>query len=337
MNSRWVSALAVVAGCLSVAVVPVQAAGKYAYGGYRPYGNGAAASGFYVHVEAGLYNPRNTDAVAATVVSGGVTTQALPVWDDEMGGRLAVGYRFDSGSRLEIAVWGYESDTGIADSGTGSDVVFFGIGPAATSAGGPISSGSPGFFAVNTEFEAMIADVTYGKSAEVAERLTLEWSLGARYAHYEENHLGLYGDTTGSNLFDAAKSLEGEGFGVRAALEGRFALTPAWALKTGLGFSFLDGELTGSSSLLPRGQPGVAGAVATVFDDSRSGEIRDFDVAIEWTAWRDALRLSLGWEQSRWDGLPEDLLRNLTGSAAVLRERDSVTFSGYRLGVAFRF
>lgn len=337
MRSRMIRVgLVLLVGSLLGAATPAEARGKYSYRGYRSAGGGQEA-GFYVQVEGGLFNPRNTDAVLATTVSGGETSQVIPVWDDEFAGRFAIGYRFDDGSRVEASVWNYSTATGATGTGNGIDVLNFAIGPPATSAGMPIASASPGFYAVNIEIEGTLADVMWAKASEVSERLTMEWSLGVRYADFEESYVGLYGDTATSNLFDVDKQMTSEGVGVRAAVEGRYRLSGSLALSGSLGLSFLDGEISASSTTAPRGQAGVLGATSNVFDDSRSGEIRDFDINVVWSGQGDRLQLSLGWEQSNWDGLTSDLLRNLPGMTSTLRERDSVTFSGYKIGVFFRF
>ncbi|MDH3628532.1 MAG: Lpg1974 family pore-forming outer membrane protein [Acidobacteriota bacterium] len=336
MRSRLVQyGLGIVIGSLFLAAGPVEA-GKYSYRGYSAYGGGAE-SGFYVRAEGGLFNPRNTDQVLGSVVDSGVHSQVIPIWDDEFAGGAAFGYRFDNGSRIEASVWGYETDTGATGLGSGGDMLHFTIAPPATSGGTPISSGNPGFYAVNTQIEGTLADLTWAKGNEVGERLTMEWSLGLRYANFEESYLGVYGDTSASNLFDVGKTMQGEGVGVRAGVGGRYDLTGSVAVTGSLGVSFLDGEITANSATAPRGQAGVLGAAAVAFDDSRSGEIRDFDVNLVWSTLGSQLELSLGWEQSRWDGLTADLLRNPTGLSTTLRERDSVTFSGYKFGVFFRF
>ena len=76
---------------------------------------------------------------------------------------------------------------------------------------------------------------------------------------------------------------------------------------------------------------------AAAQDDGRSGSILDFDVVAGWHGKNDGLRFWIGWEQSIWNDITTDLVRNFPGTTAPLRERDSVTFSGYKLGVSFRF
>ena len=68
-----------------------------------------------------------------------------------------------------------------------------------------------------------------------------------------------------------------------------------------------------------------------------TGNIFDVDVAAAWHNSTDSVVVLLGWEQQTWDGVPADMMRNLPGTSVVLRERDSVTFSGIKLGVHLIF
>jgi hypothetical protein len=98
--------------------------------------------------------------------------------------------------------------------------------------------------------------------------------------------------------------------------------------------------LTGSSSLTPSGSSNSANtpsSLAKITDDSRSGSIRDVDLTVSWRAVGEAVRVWVGWEQQIWDGITTDLVRNFPGTVAPLRDRDSVVFSGYKVGVFVRF
>ena len=84
------------------------------------------------------------------------------------------------------------------------------------------------------------------------------------------------------------------------------------------------------------GEP-VLGNSVYLKDDGRSGSIRELDLALVWHSSSDTVRVWLGWEQQVWEDIAADLMRNFPGTVAVLRERDSVTFSGYKLGVRVLF
>ena len=102
----------------------------------------------------------------------------------------------------------------------------------------------------------------------------------------------------------------------------------------GLGLSALDGELDARSSLTP--QPADTVPVLLI-DDSRSGTILDLDVNAAWHSSDDSFSVWLGWEQQMWEDIAADLTRNPPGSSVPSRERDSVTFSWFKVGVSYRF
>jgi hypothetical protein len=282
---------------------------RYNYGG-RSYAGGEG--GFVVSLEAGLANPRDTDNVVAAAGPNVV----IPQWDDELAGRLGVGYIFGNGSTLGLAVWGYTTDQ--SEAGVGA--FEFPIGP------------TDGFsFDVKTEIKARTVDVSWAVPHEVADAFEMEWSVGLRYAGFEETTDGMYGTTGGPRV--AAKSNQGDMLGARIGGRGRYRVG-SFSLGAGLGLSLLDGEIEASSSLTP--QPaGTSPLVLT--DDSRSGSILDVDVRAAWHGVGDALSLWVGWEQQKWQDIAADLARNLPGSSLISRDRDSVTFSWVKAGVSYRF
>ena len=76
---------------------------------------------------------------------------------------------------------------------------------------------------------------------------------------------------------------------------------------------------------------------ASAFDDGRSGNIVDFGISGAWHGRSNAWYVSLGWEQSTWNGITNDLLRNFPGTSVPLRDRDSVVISAWMLGFFARF
>jgi hypothetical protein len=333
---------------LAAGLDPVKA--KYRYGRYA----GGSERGYFITFEAALANPRNADAVVATRETiqdfGGGTNSlvaVIPTWDDDFAGRLGVGYAWASGNRVSFSFWSYETDQSANGSGPGGGLLHFAVGPPIWSGGEYVgNNGSPGFFDLTTELEATTADLAWGKSEALGESFTLEWSAGLRYASYEETTSGTYDEASfgsgafGTDSFAASKSNEGEMFGVRIALRGSYRLVERFSVDAGLGVSFVDGELTAASTLTPTGtgnQGTTATGLATVEDDSRSGSIRDVDLSLTWHSTGDALRVWVGWEQSIWDEIARDVVRNFPGTSAPLRERDSVTISSFKLGVYYKF
>jgi hypothetical protein len=333
---------------LTCSVGPAQA--RYRYGSY---GSATTDRGFFVEFEGLLANPRNADVVVATQEmipgAGGVNTLSpiIPVWDDGFAGRIGLGYQWASGNKVSVSVWGFNTDRTASGNGAAGGVLHHGIGPPINTGSSYVGAfGSPGYYNIKTEIEAKTADLAWGYDHQLNESFKIEWSAALRYAVYEETSDGFYdnenagGLNFGLNTYSAAKSLQGEMLGVKLAARGTYAVTQSWWFGAGLGFSFLDGELTGSSGLIPVGSANAGtepSSFASITDDGRSGNIVDFDLRIGWRNVSDRFRVWLGWEQSIWNEIAQDPLRNFPGTTAPLRERDSVTFSGYKLGLYFRF
>ena len=139
--------------------------------------------------------------------------------------------------------------------------------------------------------------------------------MGLRYASFEETTDGAYCTTTAADcagpppngIRTVDKSLQGDMLGAKLAGRGTYRIRP-FSASVGVGYSALDGELEARSSLTP-----PAGTVPVLL--------------IVW----------LGWEQQVWEDIAADLTRNLPDSDVPSRERDSVTFSWFKVGVSYRF
>jgi hypothetical protein len=330
--------------CLICSALPVQA--QYRYGKYR---YASADQGFFIFAEAALTNPRNTDTVVATfeqmdsLGGQGLTYPILPPWSDDPAGRLGAGYSWASGNKLVVTFWGFQTDQQAYGNGPTEGRLHFAIGPPIpTDVPGVYDGayGADGTFDITTEITAQTADVAWVRELEVGEGADLEWSLGLRYASYEETMEGQYttGLSMGSVPYYGAKSNEGEMIGLRTAIRGSVFLSSQISIDGGIGFSMLDGELTASSTLAEGNSTyDTPSNSAGINDDSRSGTIFDVEAVLTWHNSSDRLRVSLGWEQSVWNDITTDLVRNFPGTTAPLSERDSVTFSGYKLGLYYRF
>lgn len=293
-------------------------------------GSGGGDSGFVLSLEGFLANPRNVDNVVATEVAGTSVQPIVPNWDDEPAGRLGVGYEWSGRGKLLLSVWAFEAEQ--AARGSGSSFAFS-IGPPIPTGGGQFIGASGNFFDITSEITARTADLAFAREHELAEAFSMEWSAGLRYATFEETHAGEYRDGS-ANVFAADKSHEGEMIGAKVGARGAYRIG-AFSFSSGLGFSMLDGKITADSSLT-RTSPSLLASRSAIDDDSRSGSIRDFDVMVAWHLANERYRLSLGWEQSEWRDIAADLMRDFPGSAAPLRQRESVIFSGAKLGLRIK-
>ena len=324
-----------------LALGSAEALAQYDYGGASRSRSGGRTvtedTGWVVFFEAGLTNPRNADNVVATDISGAPTAPIIPSWDDDFSGKLGAGYGWASGNRISVSFWSFDTDTD--SSGSGSFA--FAIGPPITD-GSDFFGDTGGWYSATTEMEATTFDVAWGIEHQMIERLTAEWSLGVRYALFEETQEALYDEAlspTGVNSYSGIKENEGEMIGVRATLRLAYRVLESISIGGGMGFSFLDGELTASSTLRPTGSAnsGLTNGFSSFEDDGRSGRITDLDARVTWYHSRDIVRVWLAWEQSEWEDIAADVMRNFPGTVAPLRERDSVTFSSFKLGVRVRF
>ncbi len=285
------------------------AAGSYNYGG-GGYGGGEA--GFLVLLEAGVAAPRNTDNVVAA--SG--PNVIIPDWSEDLAGRIGLGYQFAGGNRLLVSFWSFETD----QDATGVGAFEFPIGP------------TSGFgYDLTTEVKANTVDVSWTTGHALTEAFGMEWSMGLRFADFEDTTTGSYDTTGGTRAVD--KSNEGTMVGARVAGRATYRLR-SFSAGAAVGLSLLDGEIEAGSSLSP--QPaGTSPLVLT--DDSRSGSILDVELRAAWHGSRDAVSIWVGWEEQVWEDIAADLARNLPDSAVIVRDRDSVTFSWAKAGVSFRF
>jgi hypothetical protein len=335
-NFRLISLLFLALAALG----PGSALAQYRYGGGGA--GGSSHKGFLVQLDALLSNPRNADNVVATEIAGSSLTAIIPVWSEDPAGRLLVGYEWSSGQSVTLGYGVFETTIDSAGTATGGGVLAFAVGPPVASGGGYVGDvGSRGFYSIETEIIAETGDLAWARRHAMSDSLALSWGLGLRWASFEETHQGLYaaaGSAVGANGFAVFKTHTGEMLGVRARVRGEYRVG-RFAVGGGLAFSMLDGEIDASSSLDPNGTSNgaIAASSGRVFDDGRSGTIRDFDVVGAVFLASDAVRISLGWEQSEWRDIAADVLRNFPGTAAPLRDRDAVVLSGIRLGVQLRF
>lgn len=325
--------VALCAFAATASMPPAQA--QYDYrGGSR--GGGLGEGGFFLELEAAATNPRNADNVVATDIGSSAIVPVIPSWDADFSGRIGLGWGWDSGRKVMASYEQFQTETDSAGSGSFA----LAIGP-------PLSDGADffgdigGFFSATTEIEATTADVAFGVEHEMAEHFEFLWTLGLRYALFEETQRAVYDEAPapiGLDSFSARKSNEGEMVGGRVGLRGRYRFG-SLSVGGGLALAFLDGELTGQSRLAATGSAnsGLSPNAAAVVDDGRSGRITDLDLRLTWHHSSEAVQVWAGWEESVWEEIAADLVRNFPGTVAPLRARDSVTFSGYKLGVQVRF
>ncbi|MBD3869092.1 MAG: hypothetical protein IFK94_13300 [Acidobacteria bacterium] len=304
---------------------------------------------YFLYLEGGIGTPKSTDQIVGIALDpalgGGIQTSTLiqPDWSSSPVFRIGGGYRWSGGSRITLSYWQFDDEQGVTADGPGLGNLVYTIGPFLDTGAGFNNMGNPGHADFNTGITAQTVDFAWGRQKMMSDYFDVEWSLGLRYAHFEETISGFYDDdvSTGLNFGDvrwgAYKFNESEMIGARAAVRCTYFLTDRIAGTGSIGFSMLEGEVSSVSSFWDADAGGRPAASAAETDDNRSGRIQDLDVGLMLFFMDDMLRIKLGYESSFWDGVPSDLVRNANGSAANLRDRDDLSFSAYTLGVYFEF
>ena len=319
-------------------------------------------SGFFIFLDAALTTPGNTDQVvgyALDLAAPVQTTTPLAVdWDSSVAGTFGFGYRWGENS-VSVSYWQFDDDQTLTADGPAGGFINWAIGPATYYyfAGSGYYAlytfGAPGRVDFNAELKASLIDVTWDHQFEVSDYLDLQWSLGLRYASFEENLDGTYDVcastgcdypysvyyTPGDTTFDVHKSNESDMLGIKVGIEGVYFVTDTFAISSGLAYSALQGDVESRSGLTPTGVFNGLDppSLFVAEDDDRSGDIIDLDLTLSWYLVDNRLRLYLGYYQSRWDGIAADLARNTPGILLPNKDRDYVTFTGFKLGVQFNF
>jgi len=319
--------------------------------------------GFFLFLDAAFTTPRNTDEVVAVTQSGvsPVTDQRIERiqigWGSEESGKIGFGYVWPGGNKVTASYWQFDNDSRVVGDGPQDGFMNFAIGPGIYYNSSYYGSyGYPGHFDFVSDIEAESIEASFGRSQEMGLDFSLEWSLGLRYARFEENLSGFYdfldagSGYLGYYTYAATMTNEGEMTGFKAAARATYHFSDIFSVNGGFALSFMDGDVTSGSSLVPVGAcntgpvppcPGVGldlpSASILLEDGDRSGTISDFDINAVWHLADDRYRISVGYEHSKWDGMPADLTRSTVGNFVPLRARDNVVFSGFKIGVVFRF
>jgi len=330
--------------------------------------------GFFLFLDTIFTTPQNTDQVIAvnvnTSAGAGEVQSQEPVrteWSSDPAGKLEFGYRWASGGMVSLTYWGYEADQRTRGDGPPGNTMYFGIGPTIYYDG--TNYGVYGYYGhhdIVAKLEAQSVEIEAGHQHGLTEKFDLEWSVGVRWVDFSEDLSGFYdfSESTyeysfGYYRYAANKSNESSMAGFEAGVKGSYSFNKHVSINSSLGFAFLEGEIKSASSLVPSGIANGGGVLPSssfyTEDSGRSGTIVDFDLNVVWHLVDDRYRVWLGYEHSRWDGVPADLARQQTGGLvavppdvndpiliapgrqAAFATRDSITFSGFKIGVGFLF
>jgi hypothetical protein len=310
----------------------------------------------------------------ATAAPGGVQSQEVirTDWSSDPAGQLEFGYRWANGSMVSLTYWGYEADQRTTGNGPSDspntiigNVMYFGIGPTIYYNG--TNYGVYGYYGhhdIVATIEAKSLEIEAGHQHDLSENFNLEWSVGLRWTDFSEDLSGFYdfSESTRSSFgyyrYAANKTNESSMAGLEIGVRGDYAFTKHVSINSSLGFSFLEGKVESTSGLVPSGITNAGTLPSSSFyakDGDRSGTIVDFDLNVVWHLYDDRYRVWLGYQHSQWNGVPVDLARQQLGGTvwvppdpndpvliapgrqAAFAARDSITFSGFKIGVGFLF
>jgi hypothetical protein len=306
-------------------------------------------SWYFIYLEGGVATPKSTDQIVGIAIDPALADQIQtstliqPDWDSSPVFRVGGGYRWSGGSRITLSYWQFDDDQGVTADGPDLGNLVYTIGPFLDTGAGYNNMGDPGHADFTANIQAQTVDIAWGRQKMMSDFFDVEWSLGLRYAHFEETISGFYDDDASTGLafgevrWGAYKFNESEMIGARAAVRGTYFITDRIAGTGSIGFSMLEGEVLSVSSFWDADAGGRPAASASDVDDNRSGRIQELDVGLMMFFMNDMLRIKIGYENSFWDGIPSDLLRNTNGSVANLGNRDDLSFSAYTLGLYLEF
>jgi hypothetical protein len=321
--------------------------------------------GFFLFLDTVFTTPRNTDQVIAINVDTGLppptsgdvqsTETILTGWGSDPAGQLEFGYRWASGNMVSLTYWGYEADQRTRGDGPEGNTMYFGIGPTIISLyEGPYyyynysygSFGYSGHHDIVSKIDAKSLTIEAGHTHELSEGFELEWSLGLRWASFEENLDGFYDYYESTNAYfgylryAASKTNESTMAGFKIGGKGSYEFNRHVSVNSSLAFSFLQGEVTSTSGLVPDERLGLPSSLFELTDNDRTGTITDFDINVVWHLSDDRYRVWAGYAYSSWDGLAVDLSRKsfaIEGEQVGFGVREGVAFSGFKIGVGFLF
>jgi len=329
--------------------------------------------GFFLFLDTIFTTPKNTDQVIAVNVNtsasaGQVQTQEVvrTDWSSDPAGKLEFGYRWAGGSMVSLTYWGYDADQRTTGDGPAGNTMYFGIGPTIYYDG--TNYGVYGYYGhhdIVATIEASSLEIEAGHQYALSEQFDLEWSVGLRWVDFSEDLSGFYdfSESTFTSAFGyyryaANKTNESSMAGLEVGVRGAYSFTKQVSINSSLNFSFLEGEVESTSRLVPSGVANTGALPSSSFhakDSDRSGTIVDFDLNVVWHLYDDRYRVWLGYEHSQWNGVPVDLARQQLGGVvavppdpndpiliapgrqAAFGTRDSITFSGFKIGVGFLF
>lgn len=267
-------------------------------------------------------------------------------WGTNVNGRLGFGKQWANGNKLTLSYWEFDNDESGSMDLSGVDAFYspfgyyyyygYGGGTRAPLGGGTFSST---FSRFDSNVKASSIDVDFSHVHSLNDHFDFEWNLGMKFASYEDTTTVAtgytYTDTGGvatDYTYDEKAHTESDMWGFKAGARGMYNFGPRFSLTAGLNVAKLQGGVE-STSTISSTFVGSTPALTDHFnDDNRSGTITDYDIMGVFHL-GEHFDLSVGYEQSTWQGISRDLMRSHWGQP----DRDEVGFAGWKVGVKWRF
>ena len=291
--------------------------------------------GFFVSLEAKFVKPSNLGS-GYVIVSPEYGYEPKGVlrsveMSESFAPEISFGQQRSSGSGWMFSYWSFDDDD--ADSVTSPEGgSLFDILYHADSAYGYFE----GAARAAVDVEATTADLVYFRHIGDGEDFHLTWTLGFRYASYEQalDVDYIYGE--GSDMWTVQLGNDTDGFGVVTGLQGSVAVGGSMRLEGGVTYAFLDGST--SATNLQYEEDDLDDPDADVSrDEDRGIAMLELEAALVWQL-SDAVDIRLGYVASQWDNvIGFDLFPDDVHEGFVQSDVKDVSWNGFSLGMKYTF
>jgi len=301
--------------------------------------------GWYGNLDLALTQPDSLDQHFANHVqfpgNGAVSNERMVIDnDDSLTFRFEAGYSWGRKGSLQISYWQFDNDDSQSDTLNG------GVYPSLFGYG--VYGGQYIYNATGVDFEATSSekattwDVDYIRPMSAGEKLTIKWLAGLRVASYEEDQT--FEGSDGIYTYTQDKHFDSDAVGLRVGATMVFDFTKSFGVEAGAAFSFLQGDLSGTShQSCPAGSNCDGAGVRSHEENEASdgnvrGDIQDYHVRAVWN--HGPIDWYVGYGMSAWGGLVADPVPAIISpavGATPSRGRDNIAFSGWQAGVRYRF
>lgn len=290
---------------------------------------------FFVSVEAKFVKPSNLGTGYVLVSpeyeyepSGEIRSVDL---SESLAPEISFGQQRSSGSGWMFSYWSFDDDDDDSvtspEGGSLWDILYH-----ADSAWGYFEGSAQAM----VDVEATTADLVYFRHIGEGEDFHLTWTLGFRYAKYEQALDVDYVYEEGSYVWTVQLGNETDGFGIVTGLQGSVALGGSMRLEGGLTYAFLDGSTSATDFQYEEGyidDPDVD----VSRDEDRGIGMLELEAALVWQL-SDAMDVRLGYVASQWDNvIGFDLFPDDVHEGFVQSDVKDVSWNGFSLGMKYTF